>query len=139
MNKRTLGQAIKQKRLELALTQRELANQLGVKASHVAYIESGRRKPSLTLIRRIADALGLDRQEIFLLSHPEAKYLVNQSRESVARNGAWREFVASHSLLKRYRVTRGELKILKQVSLLRRVSHPRHFLFVLNSIRQATE
>jgi transcriptional regulator with XRE-family HTH domain len=64
MNKRTLGQIIKQKRLELALTQRELANQLGVKASHVAYIESGRRKPSLTLIRRIADALGLDRQEI---------------------------------------------------------------------------
>src|SRR5260370_42240908 len=106
MNKRTLGQIIKQKRLELALTQRELANQLGVKASHVAYIESGRRKPSLTLIRRIADALGLDRQEMLLLSHPEAQYLVNQSRETAAPNEAWREFVTRPPYLKRYSVSR---------------------------------
>src|SRR5260370_19244907 len=105
MNKRTLGQIIKQKRLELALTQRELANQLGVKASHVAYIESGRRKPSLTLIRRIADALGLDRQQMFLLSHPEAKYLVNQAPESAAPNAAWRRFAARHPFLKHHPVT----------------------------------
>src|SRR5260370_28715155 len=116
MKKRTVGKIIKQKRLELALTQRELANQLGVKASHVAYIESGRRKPSLTLIRRIADALGLDRQEMFLLSHPEAKYLVNQSRESAPPNGAWREFVANHPLLKCYRGTLPALHIPKPVS-----------------------
>ena len=29
------------------------------------------------------------------------------------------------------------LKVLKQVALLEHVSHPRHFLFILNSIRQA--
>ncbi len=32
---------------------------------------------------------------------------------------------------------RGELKVLKQVSLLEHVSHPRHFVFILNAIRQA--
>jgi hypothetical protein len=34
-------------------------------------------------------------------------------------------------------VTRAELKVLKQVSMLENVSFPRHFLFILNAIRQA--
>jgi hypothetical protein len=34
-------------------------------------------------------------------------------------------------------VTPGELKVLKQVSLLEDVSSPKHFIFVLNAIRQA--
>src|SRR5712692_2666024 len=80
MNKKTLGQIIKQKRLELCLRSANAHISCVVKASHVAYIESGWRKPSLTLQahRRLT---GLDRQEMFLLSHPEAKYPVNQSRE----------------------------------------------------------
>jgi len=40
-------------------------------------------------------------------------------------------------MLRRHGVTRGELKVLKQVSLLQHVSSPKHFLFVLNAIRQA--
>jgi len=42
-------------------------------------------------------------------------------------------------MLRRYSVTRAELKVLKEVSLLEHVSSPRHFLFVLNAIRQAGE
>ena len=54
MKKETLGQVLKQRRGAYAYTQRELARKLGVKASHVAYLENGRRRPSLSLLSRIA-------------------------------------------------------------------------------------
>ncbi len=43
---------IRDLRLTAGLTQREMANQLGVKSSHVAYLENGRRSPSGDLILR---------------------------------------------------------------------------------------
>jgi transcriptional regulator with XRE-family HTH domain len=43
---------IKDLRISAGLTQREMANHLGVKSSHVAYLENGRRAPSGDLILR---------------------------------------------------------------------------------------
>ena len=43
MKKKTLGSVLKDRREFLRLTQRELAAKLGVKASHVAYLENGRQ------------------------------------------------------------------------------------------------
>ena len=48
--KNELGLLIKRQRDVFRLTQRELAGKLGVKASHVAYIEGG--------LRRLADRNG---------------------------------------------------------------------------------
>ena len=62
MNKKTLGAVIKEGRDALRLTQRGLAEIVGVKASHIAYIENGHRNPSLALLRRLADALGTQPQ-----------------------------------------------------------------------------
>jgi transcriptional regulator with XRE-family HTH domain len=142
MMKKTLGQLIKQQRDAYDLTQRELASKLGVKASHIAYLENGRRKPSLALLRRIAETLGLDEQRLFLLAHPEARSLVTAGREEApagVRDAAWRRFSKDRALLARNRVTPREMKVLRQVNLLGRVSAPRQYLFILNSIRQAVE
>ena len=76
MKKETLGQVLKQRREAYALTQRELARKLGVKASHVAYLENGRRRPSLSLLARLADTLELNKQRLFLLTHPEAEAII---------------------------------------------------------------
>jgi transcriptional regulator with XRE-family HTH domain len=121
------------------MTQRELAKLVGVKGSHIAYIEGNRRKPSLSLLRKIADALGLNRRELLFLTHPEARDLVGDwdARGPKARTDSWRVFAANHALHKRHRITPGELKVLKQVSLLEHVNYPSHFIFILNSIRQA--
>ena len=43
---------IRDLRLVAQLSQREMANYLGVKSSHVAYLENGRRSPSGDLILR---------------------------------------------------------------------------------------
>lgn len=39
-------------RTALGLTQRQIASALGVKASHIAYIENGHRNPSLGMVQR---------------------------------------------------------------------------------------
>jgi transcriptional regulator with XRE-family HTH domain len=140
MKKKTLGQILKQQREAFALTQRELARKLGVKASHVAYLENGRRRPSLSLLGRIADTMGLNKQQLFLLAHPEARSLVTARREPAEaslRDGAWRRFSKDRATLARNRVTPRELRVLQQVNLLGRVSSPSQYLFILNSIRQA--
>jgi transcriptional regulator with XRE-family HTH domain len=138
MKKRALGPLIRKSRESLDMTQRELADAIGVKASHIAYIETGQRRPSLSLLRRIADTLGLNPRELLFLSHPDAEHLVGlPERQPSPRNDAWRRFVSNRALLRRHKITRKELGLLRQVSLLEHVTYPEHFLFILNSIRQA--
>lgn len=142
MKKKTLGQVLKRRREELALTQRELSAKLGVKPSHVAYLENDRRRPSLGLLARIGDVLGLPREALFLLAHPEASSLLGVHRAPAERKDpdhVWRTFARDKALLARHQVKRRELKVLSQVNLLGRISAPRHFLFILNAIRQAVE
>lgn len=140
MIKRTLGLVVKEARVALEMTQRELARAIGVKPSHVAYIESCKRRPSLTLLRRISTTLGLNPRELLFLSHPDAKFMAGGFEQPGAikrADDSWRRFSSNRALLIRHKVTPAELKVLKRVSLLEHVSDPRHFVFVLNAIRQA--
>jgi transcriptional regulator with XRE-family HTH domain len=140
MKKKTeLGGLIRRQREAFRLTQRELALKLGVKASHVAYIEGGMRRPSLSLVRRLADTLGLNKQKILLMTYPEARYLLaTPPKPSPGKpDAAWRQFAGNRAMLARHSITPAELKILREVSSLGRVAAPRNLLFVLNAIRQA--
>jgi transcriptional regulator with XRE-family HTH domain len=142
MKKKTLGPVIKRQREALGLTQRALAMKFGVKPSHVAYLENDRRRPSLMLLSRIADVLGLEKKELFLLAHPEARCLIKDRRSAAPRRDrdqVWRDFTRDKALLARHRVKPRELKVLSQVNLLGHVTAPRNFLFILNAIRQAVE
>jgi transcriptional regulator with XRE-family HTH domain len=146
MMKKSLGKILKSRREALGLSQRELARKLGVKASHVGYLENGRRRPSLPLLGRLADTLGLDREPIFLLAHPEAKALLDSRDEPArvaarGRDQAWRTFTSDKRLQHKYGVTPKEMKLLASVNMHMpgKISSPLHFLFILNSIRQAAE
>jgi transcriptional regulator with XRE-family HTH domain len=86
--KKTLGQVLKERRALLRLTQRELALKLGVKPSHVAYLETDRRRPSLGLLSRIADVLGLSKESLFALAHPEARSFLGTTCEPAPPQGA---------------------------------------------------
>jgi transcriptional regulator with XRE-family HTH domain len=56
----TFARLCRDTRTTLDVTQRELAAAVGVSRAHVAAIESGRANPSLDLVTRIAEALGLE-------------------------------------------------------------------------------
>jgi transcriptional regulator with XRE-family HTH domain len=139
MNKKTLGDAVRTARRDLRMTQSELAARVGVKASHIAYIEGNRRNPSLSVLARLAGALGLNRREMFLMAHPDAKALIDEPRDprTGRRRDVWRQFASNRGLHRRHRITRAELRVLKQISLLQNVASPDQLLFILNAIRLA--
>jgi transcriptional regulator with XRE-family HTH domain len=134
----SLGQTLKSARTTLRLTQRQLAAQVGIKGSYIAYLESDRRRPSLALLSRLAEALGLQPRALFMLAFPEACPLLGH-RQQVPRDQAWRQFITDKALLTRNNVQPGELEVLAQTNLLGRIGAPSDFLFILNSIRQAAE
>jgi transcriptional regulator with XRE-family HTH domain len=136
--KNALGPLIKEKRKELGLTQRELAIQLGVEASHIAYLENGKRKPSLKLMARLEDALGVSGQQIFLLSHPEAASVVNLSERSSSREqrvARSRRPLFVRALIKRHRITRRELQAFEGSHLLGYILSQHQVLTILTMIR----
>ena len=140
MKKRTLGGVIREARILLGLSQRQLAEEIGVKGSHIAYIEAGARHPSLRLLSSIADVLDLEKSKLFLLLHPDAQDFVPSNRPAAPRpNEAWEQFLRSRALLRRNKITSAELRVLKQMNMLGVVISPRMFLFVLNSMRQSLQ
>jgi len=62
------GRIIKQQRIALQLTLQQLADRSGVSPSHLGRIERGQRFPSAHILRKIAQPLGFDEDELFTLA-----------------------------------------------------------------------
>lgn len=140
MKRNTLGEVLKKRRQAMGMSQQELAELLNVRASHVGYLEQGRRGPSLSLLSRIAEILGIDKADLLLMARPETKeFLDNQNEMAGDKHNAWDELVSDKALLTRHRITPEELKVLSQIGLLGTVSSSRDYLFILKCIRQAVE
>ncbi len=65
---KNLGKIIKQQRISLSLTLRELAAKSGVSASHLGRIERGERFPSAHILQKTAKPLGFKEDELFTLA-----------------------------------------------------------------------
>ena len=61
-----IGQRIKRERLNRDMTQRNLAEMVDVGVPHISKIEAGRERPSDELLRKIAEVLGCDADELLL-------------------------------------------------------------------------
>lgn len=57
--------SIREQRNKRALTQKELANLIGISRSHLALIEAGKYNPSLEVAGRLARFLGIPIEELF--------------------------------------------------------------------------
>jgi transcriptional regulator with XRE-family HTH domain len=65
-----LGQAVKSRRQELGLTQEQLANDTDLHQRWISNVETGKRNPSYSSLRRLA--AGLDLAASQLLARAEA-------------------------------------------------------------------
>jgi transcriptional regulator with XRE-family HTH domain len=132
-------EVVRTSREVLGLTQRSLARKLGVEASHIANFEIGHRTPSLKLVGPLADILGLDRQALFILAHPEAKKLIAAGKPAkrLRPSPSWRRFIKNHQLLARYHVTDRELRILEHVNSLGTLLSANEYLAILTLIRDS--
>jgi transcriptional regulator with XRE-family HTH domain len=54
----TVGERIRQRRLELGLTQRELASE-GISYAYISRLEANARQPSIKALRKLAPKLGV--------------------------------------------------------------------------------
>ncbi|MGH7923000.1 MAG: helix-turn-helix domain-containing protein [Candidatus Binatus sp.] len=134
--RRRLGDVIRTSRESIGLSQRELGRRIRITASHVAYIEAGRRRPSHSLLFRLARSLNLNLRQLFLFAYPEIAPLIANHPPTESREVAWRNFVA---VADRYSVTPGELAVLRKISRLAKISSPNKYFWILNSIRQSLE
>jgi len=55
----SLGERIKQRRQALKITQQELAQSLGMTPQHISAIEQNKWAPSITLLPKLAEELGV--------------------------------------------------------------------------------
>ncbi len=63
-----LGRILKQRRVMIPLTLRELAAMSATSPSHLGRIERGERFPSALILRKIARPLGFEESELFSLA-----------------------------------------------------------------------
>ena len=59
------SEKIKELRMNMGLTQKQLAEKVGVVQSMIAMIETGQKNPSFDLAQKIADVFGVDMNEIW--------------------------------------------------------------------------
>ncbi len=67
-SKSDLGRILKQRRLMLPLTLRELASAASVSSSHLGRIERGERFPLARILRRIAKPLNMEETDLMSLA-----------------------------------------------------------------------
>ena len=67
-NNENLGKIIKQQRVMVPLTLQKLAAISGISPSHLGRIERGERFPSAHILRKIAEPLGFEENELFALA-----------------------------------------------------------------------
>jgi transcriptional regulator with XRE-family HTH domain len=58
--RREVGMFVLEKRMELGLSQRELAERVGTSQNRIYLIENGETNPTLDTLQKLADILGFD-------------------------------------------------------------------------------
>lgn len=73
MARGTLGNAIRQARLDMGLSQEALAELVDITPTHMKHIESEHRKPSVEVLFRFVQVLHFSVDSLFLTSSDEEK------------------------------------------------------------------
>lgn len=60
----TTGEKIRKRRIRLGLTQKQVADKIGVRYQTLQFWETGKRKPKINNLKKIADALEMDLMEL---------------------------------------------------------------------------
>jgi transcriptional regulator with XRE-family HTH domain len=133
-----LAAFLRARRNALRLTQQSLARKLNVRASHIALLESGRRRPSLGLMVRLAAALDVDGKQLLQLAYPEIETLASpSSKRTMKLSASWQRIFKDNAFLARYRVTRQELEVLQHLGALGGKLTAKRFLAILLLMRDA--
>jgi len=133
---RTFGLVIRERRRQLGLYLEQLARRIRISPQYVGLLESGKRHPSDKVVARLAEVLGLDRRELFLLANPGARALLSPEPKSNSTS-AWEAFRDNQRLRRIHHITTAEMEMLSEVALFGEVRAARDFTYILHAVRQA--
>ena len=136
INKRTLGQVIRERRRQLNLTQQGVARRIKTSTPYIGHLEADKRRPSILVISRLAAVLGLDQRDLFMLANPKAADMITPN-ESEGGKSAWNEFRTAVQIQRAHQITAEEMKLLSRVAEMGEVSSPRDFIFIIKAVRYA--
>lgn len=85
----TIGGRIKRERLAREMTQRDLAEAVGVGVPHISKVEAGRENPSDELLEKLAETFDLDVDELFLVARRVPEELVEKLAADPAAAAAY--------------------------------------------------
>ncbi|HKD66968.1 MAG TPA: helix-turn-helix transcriptional regulator [Candidatus Binataceae bacterium] len=131
------AQRIRSRRRALDVTQEEVAHRIGTTTPYVGHLEAGKRHPSEKVVVKLADALGIDRAELFLLANPQAEAILAQATTEPSPDSPWEEFRKDKRLHRIHNISPQEMDLLSRVDMMGRVRSARDFLFIINTVRQA--
>ena len=135
--KSNIGDVIRKRRRQMDLTQLELARRVNASGPYFVLLETDRRHPSDKLTAKLAEVLGLDKRELFLMANPAAKALIVQ--DSKPNDSRWDAFSQNERVRQLHKITDTEMEVLSQVALMGEVRSAEDFLFILRTIRHALE
>ncbi len=114
------GRIIKQQRIASQLTLQQLSDTSGVSPSHLGRIERGQRFPSAHILRKIAQPLGFDEDELFTLAGYLSSEPLSVPEKDPAYSGRrldpYVAAVLSQESVETQRVVIGILTLLKNIS-----------------------
>ena len=135
----TFGSMVLRRRKELGMTQSDLAQRVGVQPNYIVYLEKGERKPSDRTVLRMADALGLDRGDLYLAANPELRdFLTISDSNEVKLNEvpAGLKALAEDTLLReRLAITDEEIAAVQGLHIRGRATTPAQYLTLILNIR----
>ncbi len=101
----TLGQSIKLMRSSVGVRQHQLAEKLGVSANYISMLESGKREPSISFLRKLSSELEVPVGVFFLWQEFDSKGVsganLERFRDVLARLEAMRLMATKSELQRR--------------------------------------
>ena len=126
---RNFGRVVRERRRQREPTQQEVARRIRTSTAYIGHLESGRRHPSEEVVRRLAQVLGLDQRDIYLLANPQT-VAVLVPKEVPSRQYAWEHFRRDKRLQRLHNVAADEMEMLGCVARMGQIESPRTFVYI---------
>jgi transcriptional regulator with XRE-family HTH domain len=121
------------------MTQSQVAGQIGVQPNYIVYLEKGERKPSDKTVRKVSDALGLNKADLYLAANPQVReFLKIDDHNQVVRDEVPDGLLAlSADTTRRHTlgVTDDEIDVVARLRLNGRVTSPDQYLALILTLR----
>ena len=135
----TFGSMVLRRRKDLTMTQSELAQKVGVQPNYIVYLEKGERKPSDRTVLKMADALGIDRADLYLAANPELRDFLKIGDDNAVQlaelPSGLRDLSADTALRERLKITDAEIDTVAGIRMRDRVTTADQYVALILNMR----